>query len=134
MLFFNFISTGLKNSIKYLNPGMAKRRSSFKKRFVNGGHCSNFLNGFLAVRPTALTVHFNASFLAAFQEVLAGGTPSVPVKSLRFLVGRGVRLWEKQKCDLDQQEPLISILLSFVRSKPFLDCKSSENSQKARGF
>ena len=31
-------------------------------------------------------------------------------------------------------EPLISILLSFVRSKPILDLKSGENSQKARGF
>ena len=40
-------------------------------------------------------------------------------KDFFFIAGRG---------------PLISILLSFVRSKPLPDWKSGENSQKARGF
>ena len=46
------------------------------------------------------------------------------------VIGRGVRTFLSMYC----WEPLISVLLSFVSSKPFSDWKSSENLQKGKVF
>ena len=75
----------------------------------------------------------NCIFKSLFKININVKKDTVAFNSNFYINGGGVRQWQK-KYAVDRWEPIISILLSFVSSKPFSNWKSTENSQKAKGF